>query len=476
MALLVANFIPKSIPAVILISALFQNLFVSMTSPLIQSLETFNFVRGFNFLTLVIFFLFYWFGVLFQRQRYNALFMRYFYASTIVLLVVGVYFAFGLIKNGQGAIIYLRNIAVPLMVFQVTMTIAYSHRPKVTVPFIVVAVLIVLLGYFEFFFRDEWLQLTNYSNYAYWNTTAFREVGYYYRVAAIHRQVMTGLTDQFRVTLFNTPLLADLDLSVLRLNGPNIHSISYAYALCFLSLFSFANRRFGLFMLIFPILVFTSAKGALVVVAVTVFMALLNGLFEGRFALVLFGLLMIAYCTFVIISGIKVRDYHVLGLIGGLKGFLSNPIGRGLGAGGNLAVDFGKLDWEAAQNEGETETAVESAIGVILFQMGIAAFVVIGFYGWVGFTVWRMFVKLRHPQYCIAAYGLFAILVNGLFQEEALFSPLSLGLMISFAGLAIGSAARTGALEVVLRPSDHRALSPPVRSSGRDVAGYLSPA
>jgi hypothetical protein len=445
-ALLVANFAPKTIPMVIVVSVLFQNLFVAWVSPFIENTSDFNFVRGFNFLTIVVFFLYFWFTVLLTRERYSDAFMRYFWGSTIALLVVGAYFGYGLVKSPQGAIIYLRNIALPLMIFQICLTVAYAHRPNVTVPMIFLAVIVIGLGYFEFLLRDDWFRLTNSVSYWWLNSTDMREAGGFFRVAQIHRQVMTGLEDGFRVTLFNTALLSGLDLTVMRLNGPNFHSISFAYAVSFLALFLFACRRFVLFALLLPVLVFTSAKGALVVLVFTMTMTLASTVVQARLVLIGFTILMLLYGAFVTVSGIRTQDYHVLGLIGGIKGFLSNPIGHGLGSGGNLATNFGELDWEAAQHSGETEIAVESAVGVILFQMGIAAFVVLGFYYWVGFTVWRLFDRLRHPQYCVAGYGLFAILVNGFFQEEALFSPLSLGLMVLFAGLAIGSAARSGVL------------------------------
>ncbi|ODN71388.1 hypothetical protein [Methylobrevis pamukkalensis] len=369
-----------------------------------------------------------------------------------------------MVKSPQGAIIYLRNIALPLMLFQVCLTVAYAHRPNVTTSLIFLATLVMLLGYFEFLFRDEWFRLTN--SHAYWwlNSTDAREAGLYFRIAQIHRQVMTDVLDAFRVTLFNTALLSDLDLTVLRVNGPNFHSISFAYAISFLALFLFSCRRFVLFALILPILVFTSAKGALIVLLLATSMTLASTVFQGRIVLAGFVGLMCLYIPFVIISGLRVGDYHVLGLIGGVKGFLANPIGHGLGSGGNLATNFGELDWENAQKSGETEAAVESAVGVLLYQMGVAAFIVLGFYYWVGFTVWRLFDRLRHPQFCVAAYGLFAILVNGLFQEEALFSPLSLGLMLAFAALAIGSAARTGVLD-----------PPAVPTLAPEAAGRLQP-
>ena len=42
----------------------------------------------------------------------------------------------------------------------------------------------------------------------------------------------------------------------------------------------------------------------------------------------------------------------------------------------------------------------------------------------------------------VACLGLLTIAVNGIFQEEALFSPLALGAMMALAGLTLGRACR----------------------------------
>jgi hypothetical protein len=43
----------------------------------------------------------------------------------------------------------------------------------------------------------------------------------------------------------------------------------------------------------------------------------------------------------------------------------------------------------------------------------------------------------------LAAFGILVILFNGIFQEEALFAPPALGLLLSLAGLVIGNQIRT---------------------------------
>lgn len=455
-ALVTVNFLPKTVPVVFVVSVIFQNLFVALVSPYVTDKNDLNFVRGFNFLTIVIFFLFCWLYTLYHRERFNRPFLIFFYGSTIALVTIGLYFGYGAAKSPAGAVIYLRNIALPMMIFQISLVVAYSFRPNVTTAITCVALIVMSCGYLELFFRQEWFDLTNSETYWFLNATDFRESGAYESIARQYRQVYTGVLDNFRVVLFNTALLKDLEIEVLRLNGPNFHSISFAYSAGFLTLFLFAAGRWVLFALMLPLLVFASAKGAMIVLVVTLTMVLASRFFQGWMVFLGFICLMALYIPFVIITGLSHGDYHVLGLIGGINGFLGNPVGHGIGSGGNLATNFGTLDWSAAQAQGETAGAVESAIGVLLFQMGIAAFVVIGFYLYIAWTVWRLYDRYKIPQFGVAGYGLFVILVNGLFQEEALFSPLSLGLMVAFAGLILGSAARTGALESVLAPRRER--------------------
>ncbi len=123
----------------------------------------------------------------------------------------------------------------------------------------------------------------------------------------------------------------------------------------------------------------------------------------------------------------------MLGLMGGLHGFAANPIGHGIGVGGNLEGTLSASEWSQAQATGRTDRAVESAVGVLLYQMGFSAFVVLAFFFRVGRRLWRLYAVTGIPHHLVAAVGTIAILVNGIFQEEALFAPLAMGLMLAFA-------------------------------------------
>src|ERR1019366_6777114 len=134
-----------------------------------------------------------------------------------------------------------------------------------------------------------------------------------------------------------------------------------------------------------------------------------------------------------------------MGFMGGWNGFLQAPFGRGLGAGGNLAADFFSIDWRAAQQAGSIDGAAESAVGVLLYQMGIAAVLPLGLYFVIAMKAWRLYAVSGLLTQGLASFGIFVVLINGFFQEEALFAPPALGLLACLAGLVLGNAIRANA-------------------------------
>jgi len=108
-----------------------------------------------------------------------------------------------------------------------------------------------------------------------------------------------------------------------------------------------------------------------------------------------------------------------------VHGFVSNPLGHGLGVGGNLSASTSlrASDWEKFQHAASADFALESAVGVLLYQMGIAALAVIGVF----FVLLKMApFGRRVPRYGIVPrrsdimfIALMAIAANGIFQEEA---------------------------------------------------------
>jgi len=168
-------------------------------------------------------------------------------------------------------------------------------------------------------------------------------------------------------------------------------------------------------------------------------------------------LALIGYVIVGLHVGLQIGDYHVIGFMGGWNGFLQAPLGRGLGAGGNLSADFSSIDWRAAQQAGAVDGAVESAVGVLLYQMGIAAAVPLGFYLVIAIKAWRLYAVSGLLTQGLAAFGIFVVLVSGFFQEEALFAPPALGLLACLAGLVLGNAIRAASQSrVPVSPADFR--------------------
>ena len=82
------------------------------------------------------------------------------------------------------------------------------------------------------------------------------------------------------------------------------------------------------------------------------------------------------------------------------------PLGRGLGAGGNLGDNFASIDWSAAQQAGAIDGAAESAVGVLLYQMGVAALAPLTFYFMIGLKAWRLYARSGMLPQGLVAFGI----------------------------------------------------------------------
>ena len=341
---------------------------------------------------------------------------------------------------------YLRNIVTPLLLFQICM-LAFLRQPiRLSQAMTILSILLVICGSFEFFYREAWLDFTN--GYAYWE----RSQGPNYATLAYDRAfketgvVPTGLLDSFSITLFNSPLLADYDIKIMRLFGPNMHAISFAYALCFYAVFALYRTHFVLAAVLFVLLFLTSAKGPLILFLMVGMSWAMFRLFGARFAFACLCLALLVYIAVGVVVGLDIGDYHVIGLMGGLYEFFGNPVGNGIGSGGNLSSEFININWPEAQALGRTPFAVESAVGVLLYQIGVFAAALIGAYIWIAWRILLIARKTGNDLHAAAAFGLMTMIATGLFQEEAYFAPLALAMFMALAGMIVGASARAGLL------------------------------
>jgi hypothetical protein len=95
---------------------------------------------------------------------------------------------------------------------------------------------------------------------------------------------------------------------------------------------------------------------------------------------------------------------------------------------------------------GRTPFPVESAVGVLIYQIGIFALAVIGAYLWISWRLMLVAQRTGNSLHAAAAFALAPTVATGLFQEEAYFSPLALGLFAALAGMIIGASIRTNLL------------------------------
>jgi hypothetical protein len=455
----IALYFERAAPIVILVAFLFQTMFVAMSSPYVTEYSDLDAAKAYNFVTTLGLWLTLLARLVVGRDRASPFVRRLIFATTAILALTGIFFVLGLPLDFRGATIYLRNIGLPILLFQVCLIVASRCELAMRETAALLLALMIACGYFELLAIRNWLDFTN--GWTYWDlaSAARRQSVDFDRDARASGIVFGDTIDLLTTGIFNTSLLGDLHVRVVRLQGPNFHPISFGYALAIFSAFVAAHGRFLLPLAALPLLLVIGAKGAIALLLFSLCYCLASRFYRGIFLPIGLALTLAAYAAFVFVSGLQIGDFHVLGLIGGFNGFLSDPAGHTLGAGGNLSTNFAAIDWSKYQREGATDVAVESAAGVLLYQMGIAAIVVVAIYLWLARTAWRLFRSLGAPALALTTASLSIMLVNGLFQEEAWFAPLALGLVLAFAGLTFGAVDRRVAPLVLEARRSHGAAT-----------------
>ncbi len=436
--------VPAHAPAIAIFILFFQNLFVSLLSPYVATPSELEFIKGYNFLACSVMWLTTLALYVLGRRNHSTEINRMMGWGMLTLGTIMLYYAIGFVHNGLAASIYLRNIVLPLFLFQLSLLTAATYQVRITPFLVTIGVILIVCGYVEFAFRDFWLAITN--GHTFWGFDELKatQSGTWEAEMRATGRVPVDLKDRFSFDFLNTPLLEDFGLSqIMRILGPNMSPISFGYGIAFFILFLSSVGRPLLAITALPLLILCSVKGALIL-TIFVFLAWASTRLLGAVVTLVFGFLgLIGYAIVAIHIGLQIGDYHVIGFMGGWKGFLEQPFGRGLGVGGNLGEGYFSIDWSAAQQAGTMDGAVESAVGVMLYQMGIGALVPLGFYFAIGLKAWRLYASSGILTQGLASFGVFVVLVNGIFQEEALFAPPAMGLMLCLTGLVIGSHIRT---------------------------------
>ena len=409
----------------LVIALLFQNVIIALSMG-DRSLQDLNVARATNFIMCASLWALCTLFYLRDWHNFNPTARAVMGSSYLLIALIACYFAYGYQTGGAPAVTYLRNYLMPLLCLQASIYASHFSPPM---RILWVGRMLLLYCFAEIAFGGDFVRFVSGDIYL-----------------ADGKDLLENspshTTDAFVVQFFNTPLLGELG-DFHRLNGPNLHPISLGYALATFALFCFVRRRYLEMLTYFPPIFFAGSKGALSYFLFAFAAISIARKFRHSGIVFAIAVVLALYCVVVYSVGKEIGDYHVLGLIGSVRGFLENPLGRGLGAGGNLSGVLTVWDWQRAQYQGYTDIAVESAIGVILYQMGVNALAFVAFYAWVGWLLWANYLATNNQVSLLGAFAIPIALANGLFHEEALFAPLCLGLIVLVVGPQINRAVGT---------------------------------
>lgn len=362
----------------------------------------------------------------------------------LVLLAIGVamaYAALGAVVAGPiPAVLGFRNATALLFAIILGLDIGsrWGYRTVATC-FLVSSVLGVFLALIEISDPAWYLSAVHAADFANLKN---------YPSAKAHLYAAENVIDTMTSLPFNTGLLTEVfSGTIYRFGGPNMHSISYGYVLAVNGLVLLSLGRFVL-VIPFAVLVFLiGVKGAAILFIITGLLYQAWRMTANLRTLLVLGVLIVAaYVGYGVTSGLASGDFHVLGLIGGVNGFLENPLGHGVGVGGNFSLGtLSEAKWQEFQHSGAANVGLESAVGVLIYQMGVGCAAMIaailallraGSFG----AAWRK-PKLTDLLFISLCMGL----VNGVFQEEA-YSPYAVGLIALFCGVLAANGRRPGLL------------------------------
>ena len=359
----------------------------------------------------------------------------------LVLIAIGValaYTALGAVVAGPTqAVVGFRNATALLFAIVLGLDIGdrWSYRTVATC-FLASIVLGVFLSLIEISDPAWYLSLVHAADFG--NLKNYQSVKAHLFAAENVIDTMTSLP-------FNSGLLTEIfSGTTYRFGGPNMHSISYGYVLAISGLILLSLGRFGLAVPLGILVFMIGVKGAAILFIATGLLYQVWRITANLKFLLACGFAFAAvYIGYGVTSGLAAGDFHALGFIGGVNGFLENPLGHGIGVGGNLSLGtLTETKWQEFQHTGAANVGLESAVGVLIYQIGIGCVAMVvaiiallraGSFG----VAWRK-PKLTDLLFI----GLCMGLVNGVFQEEA-YSPYAVGLLALFCGVLVANGRRT---------------------------------
>ncbi len=440
MTLLLAIMLPAATPVLLITAFMFQNMAVAFFIPLMGDGAGFDAVRGLNFIILLTAFSSFILAAFLHTNRLPKQTRHWLLLTLAVIGLVVLYLGLGAVRGDiKDALIYFRNTLTPLASFAIGLSVASLYRVHMSKILLWLGLAAIAYGYAELFFTFDFLALFNGDEYFYLRLAGQIESGYWDRIMEQTGFVLRGLDDVMMVPFLNMQFFDQWFPRVFRLSGPNIHPISYAYALAVISAFMLYSKRGWFLFLSIPLLLIIGSKGALVLLLCAISLKISTKLIGLRLSVIGMVLVLTAYIGAAIIYGRANGDYHVLGFLAGIRDFLRNPAGQGLGFGGNLSSSIKNvLSWTRAQHLGVADIPVESALGVMLYQMGIATTFYFALLIGIIRACYKMFVRTGAEVYLFGIAAITTIIANSVLQEEAIYSPLALGLTLCMVGISMG--------------------------------------
>lgn len=440
MALLLCIKLPAAAPALLITAFMFQNMSIAFFVPLMSDAQGFDAVRGVNFILLLTAMASFIAAAFLHTERFPKQTKTWLLISFLIIALIVFYMALGAVRGDiKDALIYFRNTLTPIACFVIGISVASLYAVPLRQILLWSGMTAVGYGYAELFFTFDFLSLFNGDDYFRLRLSGQIESGYWDRIMEQTGFVLRGLDDIMMVPFLNLAALDQWFPQVFRLSGPNIHPISYAYALAVISAFMLFNQRAWYLLFSIPLLIIIGSKGALVLLLTAISLKIAVRFFGLRFSVISMSVVLGLYITGAVIYGRANGDYHVLGFLAGVRDFLGNPFGQGLGFGGNLSSSIKNvLDWSRAQQQGVADIPVESALGVMLYQMGIAAPLYFAMLFGIARTCYGAFARTQAPQFLFGIAAIVTISANSVLQEEAVYSPLALGLTLLLVGVNLG--------------------------------------
>ncbi|MDB5560815.1 MAG: hypothetical protein JWN11_233 [Hyphomicrobiales bacterium] len=439
LTLAVSIVLPTSIPIVIVTSFLYQNMMVAWFTPYVGDNNTFDALRGANFVVLMAAYGAFLAASFQRRVRAIPQLRPWLLWGMALSAIVCFYLALGAVRGDpKDAIVYFRNTITPLACFHIALVAATLYRIDLRKSLSWLGTGAVIYGYLELTFTMDFLGLFHGDLYIERDITRQIETGVWEKTLQETGFVLRNLQDVMTTTFFNTPLFGDIFPAVFRIGGPNFHSISFAYALSVISVWLLFKGRWVLPVAALPLLLVIGSKGAMIMLLLALFVRMVFPLFGARLTTASVMAIALAWVGGAIVYGSTHGDYHVLGLLAGVRDFLGDPLGQGLGFGGNLSSTSFNLNWDRAQATGATSVPVESAVGVMLYQMGVGSFVFLGFLAALARHARRRLIATGDHDFLFIFVIVVTISANAVLQEEAFFSPLALGFCLLLTGASLG--------------------------------------